>query len=137
MSIIDLQSLGLDDEFSITRRSKTRSKKPMFSMVGEVAKNHRQISGVPLLDLMLEFNRDQQRFFKLLLEHRNVETNQCSLRDMEITPTDKVKISKAYTSLKALGLVKRVGVANYMINPKALIPPMTYEETQKHWDSLV
>lgn len=136
MSIIDLNSLGVDDEFYIGRKSKPKSKKPMFSMVGELAINHRQLSGIPLLDLMLDFNKDQQRFFKMLLNSRNVENNYCDIRGNEITPTDKVKISKAYNALKELDLVKRVGVGTYMINPKALIPPTNYESAQREWDSL-
>ena len=136
MSIIDLQSLGPNDEFYIGRKKKLRETKPMFCMVGRETNNRKQLSGIPLLDLMLEFNRDQQRFFKMLLDCRDVETNYCDIRGNEITPTDKVKISRAYTALKELDLVKRVSVGTYMINPKALIPPTSYEESQRLWDTL-
>lgn len=136
MSIIDLKTLGVDDEFYIGRKSKPINKKPIFYMVGRASMNAKQLSGISLLDLMLEFNKDQQRFFKLLLDCRNVETNCCDIRTRDISPTEVVKISRAYTALKELDLVKRVSKGTYMINPKALIPPMTYEQVQVVWDSL-
>lgn len=123
------------EEFS-HKKTIAWSKKPMFLMLGQPVKHHTRIPGYPILDTMLNFNKEEQRFFKLLIDNLNTETNVCSLTHVEFNDTQVVKLSKTYTALKELDLVKRVGKRIYMINPKAVIPPKTYDEAQTFWDSL-
>jgi hypothetical protein len=127
--------LSSDEELIISKRIKTRVRIPMFQMVGKKSKVNGHLSSVPLIELMLEFNKEEQWFYKLLWERMDVISNECDLSKLEWTATDNNRKSRAYTSLKEKNLVKRIGKGVYMINPNAAIHPKGFELAKRKWDS--
>lgn len=109
--------------------------KPAFMMVGTKLKRKRGIEGYDLVAALLNFNSDMRWMFKLLMDGLNTENNCCDFNLLNLTHTQKVNCSLAYTALSKIDLVKRMRKGIYMINPKAIIPPTTYPEAQKLWDS--
>jgi hypothetical protein len=127
--------LQSDEELVITTRNKSRSDKPVFMMIGSPVKVRNRPSGFPIMKTMCEFNKEEQWFFKLLLDNLNTDTNMCDISHIEFTSTEIPKVSRAYRPMFELGLVKRFKKGIYMINPTAIIPPTSYEEVQARWDS--
>lgn len=109
--------------------------KPAYRMVGVNAKSSGGIQGYDLINAMLEFTGDMRWMFKLLMDGLNQENNCCSLKQLKEFRANKVRVSIAYKQLSKIDLVKRMGVGLYMINPRAIIPPKTYPEAQRLWDS--
>ncbi len=118
-------------------RTRARGTKPMFLMIGNPVKVKDKLPGFPLLETILKFNKEEQWFFNLLLEHLNIETNECDISSVELTGYAVPKVSKAYGPLKEMKLVYRVRKNVYLINPTAIIPPLTYEDVQKRWDEVI
>jgi hypothetical protein len=125
-----------NEEIIINTRTKHRNNKPVFMMIGVPAKIRNRTPGFPLMETLIQLNKEEQWFVGLLWKHINPETNECDLSHYEFNSTDTSKVSRAFKPLKELGLVKRIKKGIYLINPTAIIPPTTYEDVQARWDSL-
>ncbi len=132
----ELINLKSSEELIITKRNMTRVRIPMFHMIGRKSKPSGHLTAVPLLEMVLNFNKEEQWFFGLLWGKMDIITNECDLSDMECTVTDTNRKSRAYISLKEKNLVKRIRKGVYMINPLAAIHPKGFELAKRKWDSL-
>lgn len=125
-----------NEQITITTSAKNKGNKPVFMMIGKPVKIRGKTPGFPLVKAMLKFNKEEQWFFDLIFDCLNPETNQSDITHFEFNSTEVNKISRAYKPLKEMDLVKRVKKGIYMINPTAIVPPLTYEDAQEAWDSI-
>jgi len=76
-------------------------------------------------------------FFWYLAEFREYETNLCDLRKlhMNMTTTEKGRVTRAYAELRKEKLVIRVTKGTYLINPKIILPD--FSRFDAIWDKWV
>lgn len=120
--------------------SKSRETKPKinqpFSCISRQGLYRGKLMGIPLTELYMDFNKEEQWFYKMIWKALNFKTNQAVIEQSKLTKHESNKLSSAYQSLKQKDLVKRVCKETYMINPNAVIYPDTQTENIKLWDSL-
>lgn len=108
-----------------------------FTMIGRAHMVNNNLVGFNLMDAVLNFNKEEQWFFKLIHDAMDYETNLASLAAFEFNKTNQNRMSKAYQSLKEKNLVRRVKKGVFMINPEAIIYPANHDKNKERWDSLV
>ena len=126
------------EELIISSRRKDRVKvNQLFSITSRQGLFKGKMMGIPLTELYMDFNKEEQWFYKIIWQALNFKTNQATVLQGELSKHESNKVSSAYQSLKQKDLVRRVRKEVYMINPNAIIYPETQADNIKIWDSLV
>ena len=127
------------EELVITSRQKKDRVKvnQLFSITSRQGLFKGKQMGIPLTEMYMDFNKEEQWFYKMLWQALNFKTNQATIAQKELSKHESNKLSSAYQSLKQKQLVRRVRQEVYMINPNAVIYPETQADNIKLWDSLV
>lgn len=143
--IFDEKILVTDPDYQLTITAVKRKDKracPVFTGVGrpyQVRRDHNHapvMKGYPFISVLLTFNKGEQWFYGLLHSELDYTNNIAQIKSSSLSKSDLPKMSKAFKSLCAQGLVKRVRKELYMVNPDAVIHPTYYEAMKKKWDSL-
>ena len=143
--ILNERILVTDPDYELNITTEKRKKKranPPFTAVGReyntgYDSNRVPIKkGYPFISTLLAFNKGEQWFYGLIHDQLDYTNNIAHILSSSRSKSELPKMSNAYTSLKAKGLVKRVRKEVYIVNPDALISPNYYEAIKIKWDSL-
>ena len=126
-----------DYELHITTEKRKQKKLcPPFTGVGREYYAGGKVLGYPLIAVLLAFNKGEQWFYGLIHSNLDYTNNTAHIPSSSLSKSDLPKMSIAYKSLKAKGLVKRIRKELYIVNPDALIHPNFYDAIKLKWNSL-
>ena len=137
--IFNERTLVTDPDYELkitTEKRKEKRPNPPFTAVGREYYKGQDMMGYPLISTLLTFSKGEQWFYGLIHKELDYTNNIAQILSSSLSKSDLPKMSKAYNSLKAKGLVKRVKKELYIVNPDALIHPNYYEAIKIKWDSL-
>lgn len=127
--------------YEFTGHIKRKSKISIgFDMVGNGNKDSLNYSKE-----LLRMSKPEAFMFELLLDNREIpdftkphkRSNNCDLRGVDLTSTQKQYLIKAYKMLREKDLVVRTKPQRYLINPKLVIShPDFFEDEYKEYERI-
>jgi len=136
MTQIIADNLRVDEVLEIHQHKKPKNIVPPFRAYGTHGMTYQNIEGLDVAPIVKDLSKAANHLFWETVERMNTLTNVRIIRGASLSPSEKVKLSKAFTELKSVDLMKRVKREHYMINPKAVISFKGYEQAQENWDKL-
>jgi hypothetical protein len=119
----------------------TYTKEPNFFRIGDGTKDKKGLTAMDFISELLKMDASERFVIELIKEQLKFdpfEQRTNLVAKIKVSALGKAKantFSIGYKKLKAKGLVRRLKMAHYMINPDALVPSKNYAKVKaKLWD---
>lgn len=129
---------GYDVVSSLVKQGKDRlpSNEPSWVKISSGRSMYNMRAGYPYEQTLISLNANESKVFSVLLNNYDFKTGFSTLNTQNMTPSEKVLVSRGYQDLHKRDLVKRVKKFTYLINPDARIHKDLYESHLQIWQSL-
>ena len=128
--ITDVQ---VDEDFHLTVHKRYKHDLPSFGMIGNTERRTK-VTSLDMPSILKDRSKNATWFFWTLVQNRN------NHNVANFIPKDKAQanlVSKAFKELHSMDIIKRIKRGEYLINPKAYLPPAVhFEEVNNQWIAL-
>ena len=132
-----LPSLAQGQHYGIIEKAKKTDKPKIPPYETSLGGQYMSDRSSSMIQRVGKMDAAERWFFLYLHERIDYKTNIAKISNKELTRTQIVYKTRAFKSLRAHDLIKRVKREHYIFNPrKTIVPIATFEEVVRMWEAL-